>query len=68
MYVQSCRLITETIQVESYDFYRRTFNTRFKLKFHIPKKDQCDFGKSFKNIPNDLKMDDMKQAYNFHQK
>ena len=52
MYEQWCRSSNPPKKAESYDFYRRTFNTKFKLKFHTPKKDQCDACESFKNTPD----------------
>lgn len=66
MYVQWCRSSNPLKQEESYDFYRRTFNTRFKLKFHAPKKDQCDICESYKNTPSELKTEDLEKSHNCH--
>ena len=44
-YVEDCqRMFTEP---ENYEFYRYVFNRRFNLKFHKPKKDQCNVCTSY---------------------
>ena len=35
---------------ESYDFHRRTFQTRFNLKMHKPKKDVCDLCTAYEQV------------------
>ena len=42
--------IENDLEIQSYDFYKRVFNRRFRLKFHKPKKDDCNHCTSFKNL------------------
>ena len=42
MYVKWCSENDPPKKAEKEDFYRRTFKTKFKLKFHMVKKDLCD--------------------------
>ena len=55
-------------QRKSYNFYRRTFHTRFKLKFHTAKKDQCDACEAFKNTLPEMQNEDLEKSYQFHLK
>ena len=53
-------------KVESYDFYLRTFTSRFNLKFHKPKKDACDMCSIKENTPEKERSEEQIIAYKNH--
>ena len=60
------RLYTEycdekKFKVENYDFYKRIFKKRFRLKFQKPEKDICNQSTSYKNSIEKTKESEMKQ-------
>ena len=61
MYVKWCSENDPPKKAEKEDFYRRTFKTKFKFKFHMVKKDLCDTCITYRNAP-ELQRDDEKQS------
>ena len=59
MYQKWCA--DEGYKPENCDFYRRVFKTRFRLKFHKPKKDNCSTCTAYKNKPVKTQEDEEKQ-------
>ena len=57
MYTECCD--EQGINAENYAFYKRVFNEHFDLKFHKPKKDECDKCTSFNNTPEDAQSEEV---------
>ncbi len=62
MYIEHCN--EKGYEMENYDFYKRVFHRRFRLKFQKPKKDLCDKCTSYKNDPE--KNDEKDEAHQKH--
>ena len=57
MYTEWCD--EQGINAENYAFYKRVFNENFDLKFHKPKKDECDKCTSFNNTLEDAQSEEV---------
>ena len=64
MYKEWCN--EQGYTVESEDFYRNIFKTKFNLKFNKPKKDACDICVSYANTPADLRTKEMEEELQQH--
>ena len=56
----------QNINAETKGLYYRTFHSRFNLKFNKLKKDACDMCTSYKNTPEELKREAIREEFNCH--
>ena len=64
LYCEWCK--ATAFEAASYGWYYNVFKTQFNLKFHKPKKDQCDECVGYYNTPKHLLTDEMKSKQQKH--